>query len=383
MKRRIIPWQALLIAALIAAAVMGCDELEEQSEDVPAIIYGGDDWDYPYYLVIGGGLSETLSLLTISGPERYAVDNDVQLSCGSINQTLVKDGELFALCSLTHSVLVYDIHDLSISREISVGVGSNPLGMAFYEGNKAFITNYITNNVTYYDLNDDEGQVLATILMPSSDELPSDTGEHKTQARPGGAVMAGDKLFVALSNLDDTYVAGGPGLLAVIDGPSKTLTKTITLKGRDTVGVWSEENGFVYAVSAGDYTNEKGFVGNGLVELIDVESLEIVDSVDIGGAPFDMVVTNEGIAYLGNGLEGVVLSFDTATLEVLDSIDIRDSNDELGLSFTSALAADGNGYLYAVEFNHDRLFVIDTLSGNKIVDRFTVNDGPDTLSFIR
>ncbi|HPQ70579.1 MAG TPA: hypothetical protein PKW95_15750 [bacterium] len=379
----------LLLASMVFCS-FGCGDLEEQHEDVPDIQVDDDDddddtgdgWDYPYYLVIGGGLSETLSLLTINGPDSFSLANDVQVTSSSINQTVVYEKELYAVCSLSHSVMVYDVHDLSISRQVSVGIGNNPMMLAFHEDKKAFIANFLSNDVTYYDLADDDGDALYTIAMPSGDELPTD-GDGETWARPGGLIMAAGKAYAALSNLDGAYVAGGPGLVAVIDPESKSVDSIIEMEGRDTVGVYARDDDLVYVISAGDYEVGEGFVGNGKVELIDTQTDEIVGSVETGGAPFEMVINSDNVAYLGNGAEGVVLSFDAETHEMLDPIDIRDPDDTLGLSYASALVVDGNGYLYAAEFNHDRLFVIDTMNQNKIVATFTVNDGPDTLSFIR
>jgi hypothetical protein len=52
------------------------------------------------------------------------------------------------------------------------------------------------------------------------------------------------------------------------------------------------------------------------------------------------------------------------------------------LSYASAAACDGNNLLYATDFNHDRLFVIDTEDGNRIIAELGTNDGPDTLTLV-
>lgn len=379
---------ALLVFLTVLTVFSGCDDLQEQSEDVPDLQVDDDDdgsgWEYPYYLVIGGGHSETLSLLTIKGPKEFSLANDVQVTASSINQTVVHQKELFAVCSLSHSVMIYDVHDLSIRSEVSVGIGNNPMALVFHNNKKAFISNFISNSITYYNLADDVGEALTTISLPSGNDLPRDKGISETWARPGGMILAAGKLYVALANLDNSYVAGGPGHLAAIDPVENTLEKTIELTGRNTVAVFAEEESeIIYAMSAGDYTPDDGYTGNGLVEVIYAVNDQVIDSIDTGGAPTEMVVNDRGVAFLGNGKKGEVLSFDTETLEILDPVDIRDPDDSLGLSFASALAVDGNGYLFAAEYNHDRLFVIDTHNNNKIVDTFTVNDGPDTLSFIR
>jgi len=378
----------VFLALSILIFSIGCDDLEEQKEDVPDIHIDDDDhqhkWDYPYYLVIGGGLSETLSLLTIKGDSDFSLANNVQLTAGAISQTVVYQEELYAVCSLSHSVMVYDIHDLSIKREISVGVGANPVSLSFQNEKKAYLSNFLSNTVTVYDLSSDNGKLLAAIPMPSGINLPKDKGVNQTWARPGSLVMVGDKVYCPLSNLDDNYSAGGPGLVAVMDTENNSVEKVIELEGRNTVSLYYQgDSDILYAISAGDYKGEKGFVGNGMVETIHIPTGQVTGSVDIGGAPIEMAISPYGAAYLGNGKKGTILSFDPETLEILDPIDIGNPDDEFGLSFASALAMDGAGYLFAAEFNHDRLFVIDTGDQNKIIAIFTTNDGPDTLGFIR
>jgi len=380
----------LLFAALLATLAAGCEDLVEQREELPTLHVNDDDsrdvskpWEYPYYLVIGGGYSETLSLLTVSGPGEFSLVNDVQLTGSGINDTVVREGELFAACSLTNSVVVYDTQDLSIKREVSVGTSQNPMALAFYESKRAYLANYVSNAITYFDLADEEGGALAVIAMPSGNDLPRDAGVEETWARPNDVVVAGNRVYATLGNLQGLHTAGGPGLVAVIDAPSQSLVKSIELTGRDTVGMHLDEDaGLLYAVSAGEF-DDTWFIGNGVVEIINLASEKITGTVHLNGSPFEMVIAAGGAAFCNNGKEGVILSFDTKTLEVLDPIDIRDPGDELALSFASALAVDGNGYLYAAEFNHDKLFVIDTHNSNDIIAVFVVNDGPDTLSFIR
>ncbi len=344
------------------------------------------EWAYPYYLVIGGGLSETLSLLTINGPEDFALSNDVQLTASAINHTSIYQNELYAVCSLSHSVVVYDIQNLSISREISMGIGNNPMTLDFYQEHKAYISNLATNTVTFYDLSpdaDENNRLLATIPLPSGGDSPETNSEQQTWSRPGTLTVVGDKVYCPLANLNSSFVAGGPGLLAVIDATRNKLEKTIPLEGRNTSSVYSHNDEILFLLSAGDYVPGTGFLGNGVIEIFDPSNDTVIDSIEIGGAPYEMAASPDGIAYVGNGKEGIILSFDMESLEVLDPVDIRDSLNTFGVSFVSALAVDGNGMLYAAEFNNDHLFIIDTNDGNRIIRVLDVNDGPDTLTFIR
>ena len=376
------------IATLIVFTflALGCDDLVEKGDNIPDLDAGdGEPWEYPYFLIMGGGLSETLSILEVKGKESYELTNDIQLTGSAINYTIVYQNELFAVCSLSNSVIVYDNDTLSILREVSVGAGNNPMELVFYEDKKAYISNFFTNSVSLYDLAKNEAEPLVTIDMPSGSELPKDSNAQLDDiwSRPGGMAILGNDVFCALSNLNSTFQAAGSGVVAVIDTSKNILKKQIILNGRNTVSLLAnEEDGILYAISAGDHSEGNGYVGNGKIELIQGSDLSIIDSVDVDGAPFEMVISDNGIGYLGNGKEGTILSLDTTSMEILGSIDVIDSSSESGLSYISALAMDGHGYLYVTEFNQDTLLIIDTNDNNRIVKRFTVNDGPDTLSFI-
>ncbi|MCB9479142.1 MAG: hypothetical protein H6684_10690 [Deltaproteobacteria bacterium] len=391
----------LLLLAVLVALSVGCDDLEEQSEDLPSLATGDDDdgefaldgngaydvsepWDYPYYLVIGGALSETLSLATVSGPGEISVANDVQLTGSAINQMQTHDGALYAVCSLSHSVIRYDTSSLAIRSETSLGVGTNPLEIAFADDGRAFVSNFVTNDMRVFDLGEGDDP-LSVIDMPK-DDLPRYEGAGETWARPGSIRYFDGAVFMALSNLDEQFRAGGPGVVAVVDADGQALVDTIEMTGGNTTALHLDRDARrLYAMSTGTYDNDEGFVGDGRVDVIDVDSRAVVDTVEIGGAPFTMVQNPRGVAYLGNGQHAVVLSFDTETMEVREPIDIRDGDDGdgLGLSYASGIATDGNGYLYVVDFNHDELVVIDTFNGDRVIARVTVNDGPVPIGFIR
>lgn len=372
-----------LVFIVSSLIFLGCDDLKEKKGDDPALEQGNGTWDFPYYLVIGGGFSETLSLLTIYGEDSFKVENDVQLLCSAVNQLVYFETKLYALCSLSNSLVAYDSTDLTITKEISLGAGNNPMNILFQNDDKGYVTNFLSNTVTYYDLSKSEGKLLATIDMPSGTNLPSDIGDQ-TWARPAAIVGIEEKIFVALSNLNDKFIAGGAGMVAVIDAGSDKISKLITLEGKNTVGLLVDsDNKTLYAISAGESDpTTGGFIGNGMVEYIDGATGNIIDSITLDGAPFEMVINQNNIAYLSNGKEGIILSFDMNTKEILSPIDIRDPDDDIALSFASALTIDGNGLLYAVEFNHDKLYVIDTFDDNKIIYSQTVNDGPDALALI-
>lgn len=382
--------RAIFLFAVAALALAGCGDLEEQHEDGADL--GADPsndphdvsepWEYPYHLVIGGGLSESLSVLTVSGPGKWSIANDVQETCAGINQMTWRDGRLFALCSLSNSLLTYDANSLSIAGEISLGEGHNPMNFTFDGAERVYVSNFLTNDVTLHDL--DDGAIIATTPLPFLDAVHLDDADAQTWPRPGALLLNGDRLLVAAANLSAKFTPGGPGAVHVIDTNSRAVTDEVLLAGRDTTTLLAAAaSGCVFTMSAGDYEVGKGFAGNGVIECLDPETLATIAVLDTGGAPMgESVAAPNGKVYVANAMDARVLVFDSDALAVLPFVDLRSEGGGPALSFISALAVDGNGFLYATDFNHDRLFVIDT-DTHEVLASFETCDGPDTLEFVR
>ena len=366
--RKTIP---IILALLVFLLVASCDDLKEQSGETVHLRSGGDDFAYPYFLVIGGGLSETLSVLRIDEGPTFELFNDVAQTGASINDTVLHENKLYAVCSLSNSVVLHDTYDLAAIDEFSIGSGKNPMNLAFVDESRGYIANLLGNSVSVFDFSG-EGKLLADISIPS--------GQDGIWSRPTWCTTIDDRVYCALANLNQHWAAGTNGAVTVIDPQNNTIESIIAVQGRDTVAVVHQDNApYAWVLSAGDFTTDQGYAGNGVVEKLDLGTGEITDIIETGGAPFELAVNEKGIAYLGNGLDGRILTFDTETLETGEPVDLREGDK---LSFISALAMDGHGLLYAAEFNSDHLVIIDTLNDNEIIAAFTVNDGPDTLTFV-
>jgi len=370
-------------ALLLFLNVLSCADLKEKQDKPDFSDPNGQG--YPYYLVIGGGLSETLSVLRVEDGPSFRLYDDVALTDSAINQTVACNQEIYAVCSLSNSVVVYD-DDLNVLREVSVGEGVNPMAMAITEDDQAWISGFLSNDVRLISLaagTPPEDRVQAVIAMPDNDELPHDAGVHQTWARPNGVASAAGRLFVALSNLEAKFVPGGPGQLAVIDPARRQIVEIITLEGRDPIGLALDDaRQLVWVVSAGDYDPGQGFAGNGLLEGIDVQSFEPVERIAVDGAPFEVLPDGQDRAYLGNGMDGRLLVVDLKEGRQLPSVDLRQEKGPTGLSFISALAQDPAGRLYVTDFNSDRLYVLDPARDLEVIASFTANDGPDTLVWL-
>ena len=375
----------ILVVLLGCVCLPSCVDLEgnDGGDDFRTDDDTDDDSPYPQYLVIGGGLSETLSVLRIEEGPVFTLFNNTAPTGNSINDTVVVGDLLFAVCSLSNSVVVYD-QDLDVRREVSVGAGANPMNIAFVDDHHAWVTALQTNDLRLLDLaagTPNAERLQRVVALPSGDELPKDPGVDASWARPNDVAAINDRLYVAVTNLDAGHTAAGPSLVAVLDAASGEWRRTITLTGRNAVGLaWDEARGWLWALSAGSYEGG-GYDYAGKMEAIDPAVDEVVKVIDVDGAPIEGLIVGD-LAYLTNAADGRLTVVDVAAEEQLDFIDLRFHTDAGGLSFVSALAMGAGGMLYATDFNSAYLYVIDPAQDHTVIYETLVNDGPDTLVFL-
>lgn len=336
-------------------------------------------------VLVANSLGETISQINYAAGGKI-VQNDIAQTGQAPNQFLVNGNTGYVLNSMSNSVLSFEIDTMTVNFEASVGAGKSPFNMAFINNYELLVTNFIANDCVRLNVHPSftGDRVIATIPLPIGAELPKDTGVDSTNGSPEAVVIDANTAYVTMANLDAmTYTAGGPGLVALIDLPSNQVLSTIETLGRNTVGLchdpYSPDK--MYIISAGDMDPATwAWEGNGKIDVFNLSSKGITASIDIPAAPFEMIVAPTGIAYITDGMEGKLLTMDTATHALGPDIELVETPGDY--SFASGLAMGPNFLLYALEFNNDDLIVIDTSQGNVIVDRFKMGDGPDAVVVI-
>lgn len=358
-----------------------------------------------FEVIVANGLGETLSSLMVGQAETMA--RDCMHTGLAPSSLVVRGGEGYLVNSLSHTIQVIDLAGKRTLRTISVGLGRNPMALALAPGSdgpRAYVAEFIAGEVDCVNLGPGGG-VETTIRLPQ--DLPRDAGAVRTRPFPGSLALADGALFVACANLRGDaggLRAGGPGAIAVIDiAPASpafhTVTDLIVLRGRDTGGLALPEEmpGMLLAASAGDYAG--GFSGNGMLEVIECATHAVIAFVPLagfrgGGAPLEVAVAG-GRGYLADAMRGRVITFDAEALRraieaapalPVDARECLRGEIELpgtggALSYASGLAVNG-GELFVLEFNHDRLFVIDR-AREEIARSYIVGDGPDALAVWR
>ncbi len=325
--------------------------------------------------VIANGLGE--DIWAIDGRD-YSVNPHVAWTGQAPNQIVVHDDRFYIVNSLSNSIGVYAIESLQRIQEISVGTGRNPFSMAFLDANQCYVSNFLTNTLSLIRV--DSGEVIDELELPGSDELPHDPGTA-TWARPTDMVIVGDTCYVACANLDDTFVAGGSGIICRINCPTHQMRDWITVPGRNTVGIeWdSRYPDWLWIASAGDYAVGQGFIGNGNICIVSIPSGELIDCIEMADAPLEMVFGADRL-YTASAMDGSVGRIDLASLTRMTPLAMPGSGQ--GLNFISGLAIDPAGKLWVLEFNQDMLYLIDTRNGDDRIRNIEMGDGPDAIGFI-
>lgn len=184
-----------------------------------------------------------------------------------------------------------------VTRQFSVGQGTNPQQIIVTDETKGYVTLYQPEDNNSSELAVDDllvvnpatGAVLKTI-----DLTPFTTDDGERLARASAMVIVGGRIFVAIQDLpaDLALPANQPGKIVVIDTETDSVVDSAPLAGRDPVAMtYSPETGMIYIADADYFDVATDFGG---IERFDPESVTsqgiLVDDLLLGGAPGDMEV---------------------------------------------------------------------------------------------
>jgi hypothetical protein len=165
----------------------------------------------------------------------------------------------------------------------------------------------------------------------------------------------------------------------VVDVAAWTADKIIELTKTNPSMAFRPLSGgkFIYVPCSG------AFDGTGVVEVIDTDSDSVVATVEVGGAPGRMWVDRDGMAWVGDQLDGQLLKFDTATKQVQDPLMLcpADYPNEI-YDFIADVGTDGRGNVYACCFATDavHIFPKDDPASKQVVE---VGDGCQAILVVQ
>ena len=355
------PWPGIrwVVFIFLIFLISGCDKAPVKGS------IDGESVNSADRMVIVNNLGETLSVVYPDG----AVKNDIQLTGQSPNDIVVGSPYLYIVNSLSNSVLVLSEENLSVISEISVGSGKNPMSACVISKGIVAVSCFRSGTIEIVDVV--QGKVVNSMDL-NSINLPSDVAVIAGKIFPTGIAYLAGKIFVCLANLTDAYgglSAAGPGVVAVIDLNSFSVKCTIILKGADPVFARAYGSKVIVAC-AGHYSGDirtggGGFRGDGTIEVIDASTVTLDYSLEVNAAPFSFTVSEDGILLASNAMGGTIPRVDLSSRKI--------GYVSTDASYISSVCVSGSS-IYALDFNRDRLMVLDE-DGN-VKATYVVGDGP-------
>jgi len=254
-----------------------------------SVLYGGD---IPRTLYVLNGLGRTLSKMNL---QTFEITNNF-LILGDIPNQVIGFGErIYVVNSTPPQIMVINPQNEQVERRIGLAEGSNPWFMVVVGSNRAYVTNFIANTVSVVDL--EKGRVVK--------EIPVGVG-------PEGILVVKNLALVANTGGYPDFVSSS---VSVIDITTDEVTTTI-LMPRNAQDLALAPDGRVHVVCSGLWEANAGKVC-----VIDRwaspdSTPAVVDSVEFGGWPGDIAITQEGKGYLpdwGDEENGFLYSYDIYT----------------------------------------------------------------------
>lgn len=270
------------------------------------------------------------------------------------NQIIVRDTLAYVVMSGTSEIQIININTETTVGWIYMPPGSNPYWMAFLDDQFLYVTLMLDNTLAKVDVH--TRQVVRLTPIGTS---------------PEGILIYDNKAYVAVTAFDFSTYTWGQGEVAVYDTEGDTILTTIEV-GKNPQYLDFDRRGKIHVACTGDY-----FSIPGAIYIIDALSDSVVDSINIGGQPGQVVVTPGDVSYLAAGGwvdDGEVYSYDAANYDVY-----HDWQNPLTVdSGAMAVAAFHDSTLFVMTFG-DRIFRID--GDGATINSYILGDGPISLDF--
>lgn len=360
-------------------------------EDLPAYFFGTNFGSagqvYRTYL----GLDRALTNLGVVNLGSSAV---IRYFDGLIY--ILHDG--FSIASLDNVQIIDPSKDFATITQFSTGNGTNPQDIVVV-GNKAYITLYDgQNDASNKDENGDPGHLIIMNLKTGDiekrisfqDFLNPDGDENARAAR---MFKSGDRLYVAIQDLQSDFSHNAPGKIAIIDLTTDTIEDVITLTGRNPVDlvVSATENKLYVAEQApydfaiGNFNTTLPNYGVEVVDLNDPSSTTLMDDEDLGGYIERLSINQEKVFAVVSQLDGATFQFTSQIMQMLvGNLDIAGWSILVGNgSDVRDFAVDGLGQLWLAgrriiagtgTTTDAKIFVFDTDTGEELKE-FDMPDG--------
>ncbi len=340
-------WLAKVRTVVLASMVVG----------VVSVLAWGQDLRRS--LFVENSLGRTLSVVDLEGGQ---VRNDVATLGQVPNQIVAYRDRLYVLNSVPPEIMQVDPLTMSVVEKIGLPEGSNPYDMRLVGARRAYVTLLVANQVAVVDLA--ERRVVKTIDVGKAPQgLYVDLSSRRAYvANTGGYPDFADCSVSIIDVVTDSVV----GTLPVPTNPQ------FVAMGPDfnvyvvCSGKWGEDQGRLCVINPWAPPNYEPAV---------------VDTIELGGFPGDIVVTPSGKAYIadwGDESGGFLYVVDVFKDSVLHD---RTNPLRVGRGAMRLLLDPVTEVLYVSNFDQDTVQRFDT-KGDSVTATCHVGDGPQGLAIV-
>ena len=291
-------------------------------------------------------LNSSATSLSVIDLEEDSVYNDVATVGVWPNQIVYRNEKLYCVNSGSNNITIYDVATWDSETPIALGEGHNPMKLAFYDDNTAYVSCSVSGKVLKLDM------VNKTVDL----EMPAGTGCT-------GIAIANDKVYAANTG----YVYGSPYLQGTVNVYDATNGDSITVidVATNPQDIAIAGDGKLHVVATGDYGSTPG-----AVTVIDPATDQVVDTYNIGSTPGSIAIDPvNNTAYCGVWGMGAI-AYDT---------------EDGSVEYDSFAGHGGSGIMFFDDgvwisgWDADKVYKYSTQ--NTVIDSFAVGDSPSALAF--
>ncbi len=349
-------------------------------------------------IVLGANFTDpvgSLNLLSINSPHTAATNLQTTHSDASVYSF---GNQLYVVNHLgADNIQIVNPTNFSVTKQCSVGRGTNPQQIIVTASDKAFVSLYQPDQNSSMGLHVDD----LIVVNPSADSCndfithtidltPLTTDDGDRFARASAMVMIEKNLYVALQDLpgDLSHPANQLGKIAVIDAETNEIIRTIGLQGRNPVAM--DYSPITKRIYVGDVDYFYSISDFGGIEVVNPETSQsegfLISKTTLGGSPADMeVYHSKGFVAVGL-FDAITNTYGTKVV----SFNLTPNSDlELNELYRSAgyiqdIAVDQNGILLIGDQHPtvNGILFVDPVSHQVVGGPIHLGAAPSSITFI-
>ena len=254
------------------------------------------------YILNEGTFQRSNASLSVFLPDSNKVFNNVfsaaaERPLGDVGNSLtVHDGKLWIVVNNSNRIEVMDLETRAAVTSITCPEGASPRHIVFSADGIGYVSNLYRNSVS--------------VLDPGTGSF---SAEIPVGSNPDGMAISAGRLYVANSGF------GANNTVSVIDPGTNSVERTLTV-GDYPAAILPLNDAAIAVLCTGAYNdyNDPNDDTPGWLYVIDTQTREVVDSLELGGHPSRLAQDDQGYLYtLNGGVTRIHLASKTVTADYI------------------------------------------------------------------